>query len=113
MQIRRPMTGGLSLETSGASSSAGWNSRSALFGPRALKGPPSKARVRRKRNVYPCAGSPECLLNRKVWTQMFDGPVEPSARSSHRAAGDRSDVVERHVQVEVEDDHQTVLVTKP
>src|SRR5450756_297492 len=113
MQIRRPMTGGLSLETSGASSSAGWNSRSALFGPRALKGPPSKARFRRKRNVYPCAGSPECLLNRKVRTQTFDGPVETRARRTDRAARDSCDVLEGHVQVEVENHHETVRMAEP
>src|SRR5450759_1337208 len=113
MQIRRPRTGGLSFETSGASSSAGSIFLATPSGPRALVGPPSKASLRRKRNACLCAGSPECLLNAQIRSQPADRAIEPCARRRDRAAGDSRHVLQRHVQVEVEDDHEPVLMAEP
>src|SRR5260370_38232599 len=50
------------------------------------------------------------LLNLQIWTQTLDGSIEPSPRSSDRAAHDDRNLLERKVEGEVQDDHHAVLM---
>src|SRR5262249_49729321 len=72
----------------------------------------SKARSHQMPNEHPCAGSPECLLDRHVRTQLLDRSMQARARRAHRAPRDSRHFVRWHVEIEKEDYHQTVVMTE-
>src|ERR1700681_2970672 len=83
------------------------------FARRALADRGWAAQPRRTLNESGCAGSPECLLEIEIWPQLLDRAIEARPGRAHRTAHNSGYVLERHVEIEIEDDHETVLMAQP
>src|SRR5258708_35054096 len=92
--------------------SYGWRFRSVPFARRARACRTPAAQYRQKPSGSGCAGSPECLLEIEIWAQLLDGAVEARSCRTHGAAHDCRHIFERHVEIGVEDDHETLLIAE-
>src|SRR5216684_4084233 len=101
---------GRASEASIAPSSSGRRFPSIPFARRARACRTPAVQYRQKPSESGCAGSPECLLEIEIWAQLLDGAVKARSSRTHRAARDCRHIFERHVEIEVEDDHETFLM---
>src|ERR1700674_3803856 len=104
---------GRASEASIAPSSYDLRFPSIRFARHAQAGRGPAAQLRQTPNEFGSAGSPECLLEIEIWAQLSYRAIEACPSRAQRTARNCRDVLERHVEIEVENDNETVLMAQP